>query len=131
MIVLQCIAGTFSLLMEEENARSRKRRRFPSAWKKTQRKKNVVAGKEHLASSGSKNVIPGKKVKPGCTAGCQHGCSYTVTPQTRQRLHDDFYALGSRDLQQAFIVNSVTRTDVRRTYVSEQDRKKVRGSSYQ
>ena len=124
--------STLSWCVMEENARSRKRRRFPSAWKKANRKKNVVAGREHVSSSGSKKVTPGKKVKAGYTAGCKQRCSYTVAPEARQQLHDGFYAvqLESHDLQQAFIINSITRTDVHRVYISEQDRKKSRASSY-
>ena len=54
--------STLSWCVMEENARPRKRRRFPSAWKKAKRKKNVVKGREHVWSSGSKKVIPGKNV---------------------------------------------------------------------
>ena len=96
---------------KKEEAAKRKRERRPETWQRNIKKKLKTEGKAYVNARGK--LVPEKKLMPVDCSKCKQKCSEKISEETRQKIFDWFWKLGSYTAQKEFVVSRVTQVQTK------------------
>jgi len=91
---------------KESASAKKKRERRPDTWQRNVKKKLKIEGKEYVNAKGK--LIPAKRMMPVDCTKCKQRCQEKISEETRRKIFDWFWALGSYTAQKEFVVSRVT-----------------------
>lgn len=105
---------------ENENTKTRKRLRNEGKWARNERKTKRAKGEEYISQKGI--LVPQKQMTPG-SCPCPLKCHEVINMERQVKIFKDFYALGSFDLQSAFLFSSIKVVPKNRSYAGESQKR--------
>ena len=102
--------------------RTKKKLLNKEEWKRTKAKKLRNCGKEYEGKKGEHHT--GRSVKD-YVHNCRYKCNNNVPDPDRQEIFSKYWALGSWDLQTAFISSCIEKFPIRRPYENPEYQKSV------
>lgn len=95
---------------------SRKRKRQPENWKTNIKKRAVNEGKDlSYTKKNEEKTIKKREMKLPCNEKCRIGCSKLFSEEERQKIFEEFYALGDKSLQSTQLASLVIQQSKNRT----------------
>lgn len=91
---------------KESQAAKKKRERRPETWQRNIKKKLKTEGKEYVNAKGK--LVPAKKLLPVDCSKCKQRCTDKISEETRRKIFDWFWKLGSYTAQKEFVISRVT-----------------------
>lgn len=89
--------------LNNNNKRSRKRKRQPEKWQKHVKKSLTNTRKSYQTLKGRK--IPAKKLKTPCSTNCRLKCTENFIEEKRLNIFNDFWGIGDLERQRYFVAN--------------------------
>lgn len=91
---------------KDKDSLKKKRERRPETWQRNVKKKLKTEGKAYVNAKGK--LVPAKKMmKVDCTK-CKQRCTEKISEETRKKIFEWFWKLGSYTAQKEFVVSRVT-----------------------
>lgn len=102
--------------------RTRKRKRNPQTWKRTQRKENYQRGQQYISAKGK--TIQAKRIdeSKNCLRSCRYHCTKNFDPELRTDVKNSFYSL-EQNGKSAFLLNMTRRILIKRKRSAESNYK--------
>lgn len=91
---------------DKEGKAKKKRERRPETWQRNIKKKLKTEGKEYVNAKGK--LVPAKKMLPIDCSKCKQKCTEKISEETRKKIFEWFWKLGSYTAQKEFVVSRVT-----------------------
>lgn len=91
---------------KEKEALKKKRERRPETWQRNIKKKLKTEGKAYVNAKGK--LVPAKKMRPVDCSKCKQRCTEKISEETRKKIFEWFWKLGSYTAQKEFVVSRVT-----------------------
>lgn len=93
-------------LDKEKEALKRKRERRPETWQRNVKKKLKTEGKAYVNAKGK--LVPAKYMRTVDCTKCKQRCTEKISDDTRKKIFEWFWKLGSYTAQKEFVVSRVT-----------------------
>lgn len=91
---------------KEKETSKKKRERRPETWQRNIKKKLKTEGKAYINAKGK--FVPAKIMRPVDCTRCKQRCTEKISEETRKKIFDWFWKLGSYTAQKEFVVSRVT-----------------------
>ncbi|XP_053384591.1 uncharacterized protein LOC123563042 isoform X2 [Mercenaria mercenaria] len=91
---------------KEKEALKRKRERRPETWQRNVKKKLKTEGKAYVNAKGK--LVPAKYMRTVDCTKCKQRCTEKISEETRKKIFEWFWKLGSYTAQKEFVVSRVT-----------------------
>ncbi|XP_052240590.1 uncharacterized protein LOC127851102 [Dreissena polymorpha] len=95
----------------KEGSAKKKRERRPETWQRNIKKKLKTEGKAYVNAKGK--LVPAKEMRPVDCSKCKQRCTDKISEDTRKKIFDWFWKLGSYTAQKEFVVSRVTQVATR------------------
>ncbi|XP_052767720.1 uncharacterized protein LOC128208260 [Mya arenaria] len=96
---------------DKSDAAKKKRERRPETWQRNIKKKLKTEGREYVNAKGK--LVPAKAMRPVDCSKCKQRCTDKISEDTRKKIFDWFWKLGSYTAQKEFVVSRVTQVATR------------------
>lgn len=100
-----------AISMKKDLLDKKKRERRPDTWQRNIKKKLKTEGKAYINARGK--LVPAKSMRPVDCTNCKQKCTEKISEETRQKIFDWFWRLGSYTAQKEFVVSRVTQVQTK------------------
>ncbi|XP_047120512.1 uncharacterized protein LOC124803370 [Schistocerca piceifrons] len=109
-------------------SRGKKRLRNEDKWLRNVRKERRALGQEYVNRKG--NLVPRKELRKISECTCRYECHKHINEEQQEQVFNEFYNLGSHDLQSAFLFTMIKVVDKARSYVGQQHSRREKTRLY-